>query len=69
MGRKRKQWQQAHGLAWCRKQNGCWHYAMPGTNRRTPLVDENGNRIRGKENRQAAELALSRVIKTGSGLF
>lgn len=30
-----------------------------------PLLDENGKRIRGKENRQAAELALARVRVAG----
>jgi integrase len=33
---------------------------MPGTKKRVPLFDENGGRIRGKENREAAELALAR---------
>ena len=33
---------------------------MPGTRKRVPLFDEDGQRIRGKQNREAAELALAR---------
>jgi hypothetical protein len=33
---------------------------MPGTNRRMPLYDENGERIRGKDRREAADLALAK---------
>ena len=33
---------------------------MPGTKKRVPLFDEDGQRIRGKENKEAAELALAR---------
>ena len=33
---------------------------MPGRKKRVPLFDEQGERIRGKENKEAAELALAR---------
>ena len=57
MGRKRKQRRQAHGSAWCWKQTGCWYYTRPGTKKRVPLFGEDGQRIRGEENKEAAELA------------
>jgi integrase len=34
---------------------------LPGTKRRVPLFDESGERIRGKENRDKARLALARA--------
>jgi integrase len=61
MGRPRKQRRQPHGSAWYWKQTDCWYYTPPGTRKRMPLFDEQGQRIRGKENRQAAEMALARV--------
>ena len=60
-GRQRR----PRGSAWHWRQTDCWYYTAPGTNKRVPLVDENGNRIRGKNNRQAAELALARVKVAG----
>jgi len=33
---------------------------MPGTKKRVPLFDDNGQRIRGKEKKEAAEIALAR---------
>ena len=60
MGRKRKQRRQAHGSAWHWKQTDCWYFTMPSTRQRVPLFDEHGERIRGKENKEAAELALAR---------
>ncbi len=60
MGRKRKQRRQPHGSAWHWKQTGCWYYTVPGTRKRIPLFDENGQRIRGKGNKEAAELALAK---------
>ncbi len=65
MGRKRKKRRQAHGSAWYWKQTGCWYYTMPGTRKRSPLFGEDGKRIRGKENCQAADLALARVKVAG----
>jgi len=59
MGRKRKQRRQAHGSAWYWKQTGCWYYTQPGTKKRVPLFDEDGERIRGTDNKEAAELALA----------
>ncbi len=62
MGRKRKQRRQPHGSAWHWKQTDCWYYTQPGTKKRVPLFDEKGERIRGKKNREAAELALAREL-------
>jgi integrase len=68
MGSPRKQRRQAHGSAWHWKQTDCWYYTQPGTRQRKPLVDEQGQRIRGKENRQAAEMALARAkVANASG--
>ncbi|HEV7223698.1 MAG TPA: hypothetical protein VGN42_13405, partial [Pirellulales bacterium] len=47
--------------AWHWKQTDCWYYTPLGAKRRTPLFDEQGKRIRGQENKQAAELALARA--------
>ena len=60
MGKKRKQRRQSHGSAWHWKQTDCWYYTLPGAKKRVPLFDEEGERIRGKENKEAAELALAR---------
>jgi integrase len=60
MGRKRKQRRQPHGSAWHWRQTDCWYYTHPGTKKRMPLFDEQGQRIRGKDNREAADLALAR---------
>jgi len=67
MGRKRKQRRQPHGSAWHWKQTDCWYYTSPGEKGRVPLFDEDGRRIRGRENREAAELALARARLTGGG--
>ena len=60
MGRKRKQRRQPHGSAWHWKQTNSWYFTMPSTKRRVPLFDEDGQRIRGKANKEAAELALAK---------
>lgn len=60
MGRRPKQRRQSHGSAWHRKQTGCWYYTMPGTKKRVALFDEQGERIRGRENKMAAEVVLAR---------
>jgi len=60
MGRKRKQRRQPHGSAWHWRQTDCWYYTVPGTKKRVPLFDEDGQRIRGKTNKEAAELALAK---------
>ena len=39
---------------------------LPGTKKRVPLFDEDGHRIRGADNKKAANLALARV-KLGQG--
>lgn len=60
MGKKRRQRRQPHGSAWHWKQTDCWYYTLPGSKQRKPLFDEDGKRIRGKDNQQAAELALAK---------
>jgi integrase len=61
MGRTRKQRRQQHGSAWHWKQTDCWYYTPSGTKERVALFDEDGQRIRGKENREAAEIALAKA--------
>jgi integrase len=60
MGRKAKKRRQTHGSAWLWKQTDCWYYTLPGTRKRVALFDDEGNRIRGKENKEAADLAIAR---------
>jgi integrase len=60
MGRRRTR-RQSHGSAWHWKQTNCWYYTLPGTKKRISLFDEDGQRIRGVENKQAAQLALARI--------
>ena len=68
MGRNRKQRRQQHGSAWHWKQTDCWYYTLPGTKKRVPLFDEQGQRINGKDNQEAAETALAKVkVATDSG--
>ena len=67
MARKRRKRRQQHGSAWHWKQTNCWYYTLPGTRKRVSLVDEDGQRIRGLENKRAAELALARVKLAGEG--
>jgi integrase len=55
-------------LAWHWKQTDCWYYTTPGTKKRVPLLDEDGQRIRGKDNKAAAELAMARVKLTRESL-
>ncbi|MEX0586915.1 MAG: hypothetical protein WD176_09735, partial [Pirellulales bacterium] len=57
---------QRQGSAWYWKQTDCWYYTPQGTKQRQPLLDEQGNRLRGQGNKQAAQLALARVrLKQG----
>ena len=60
VGKKRKKRRQPHGSAWRWKHTDCWYYTMPGTKKRVALFDAEGQRIRGKENKEAAELALAK---------
>ena len=60
MARNRKQRRQQHGSAWHWKQTNSWYFTEPGTKKRVPLFDENGERIRSKENKEAARIALAR---------
>jgi len=64
MARKGIQRRQQHGSAWHWKQTDCWYYTKPGTKKRVPLFDENGDRIRGKDNKETARLALARMQLT-----
>jgi integrase len=58
---RKKHRRQGHGSAWHWKQTDCWYYTLPGTKKRLPLFDEDGQRIRGKDNKQAAQRALARI--------
>ncbi|MDB5345912.1 MAG: hypothetical protein JWP89_4289 [Schlesneria sp.] len=60
MGRKTKQRRQSHGSAWHWIQTDCWYFTQPGSKKRVALFDEHGERIRGKGNKVAAEVALAR---------
>ncbi len=60
-----KRQRRPRGSAWYWRQTDAWYYTPPGTKGRVPLVDEDGKRVRGKENRPAAELALARVKVAG----
>jgi hypothetical protein len=64
MARNRKQRRQQHGSAWHWKQTDSWYFTEPGTKKRVPLFDEEGERIRGKENKEAARVALARIKVT-----
>ena len=64
-GPKGKQRRRPRGSAWHWRQTDRWYYTPPGTKKRVPLLDEDGKRIRGRENRKAAELALARVKLAG----
>jgi integrase len=66
MARKRKR-RQSHGSAWHWNQTDCWYCTLPGTKKRVGLFDEKGQRIRGAENKEAAELALARLKLSGDG--
>lgn len=63
-GRKKTRRQQ-HGSAWHWKQTDCWYYTLPSTHKRIPLFDLEGQRIRGLDNRKAAQLALARIKLSG----
>jgi integrase len=64
VARKRKR-RQSHGSAWHWRQTDCWYCTLPGAKKRLGLFDENGQRIRGQENQEAAELALARLKLSG----
>lgn len=50
----------AKGAAWYWRQTDAWYYTPPGTKKRVPLFDARGRRIRGPQQKQAADLALAR---------
>ena len=58
---RRKARRQQHGSAWHWKQTDTWYYTLPGCKKRVPLFDDDGNRLKGLENKKAAQLALARV--------
>lgn len=60
MGRRKIRRRQ-HGSAWHRKQTDCSYYTMLGTKTGVPLFDDAGERVRGCNNQEAAEAALTRV--------
>lgn len=61
MARNRSVRRQQHGAAWHWNQTDSWYFTPPGTKKREPLFGEDGERIRGKDNKQAAQLALARI--------
>ena len=65
MGTDGRHRRRPRGSAWHWRQTDSWYYTPPGTNRRVPLADKNGKRLRGKHNYQAAQLALARVKVAG----
>ena len=67
MGRNRKQRRGQHGAPWHWKQTDCWYYTPSGTKKRAPLFDKDGQHIRGKDNREAAETALAKVKVAAAG--
>ena len=62
---RKKTRRQPHGSAWHWKQTDCWYFTPPGSKGRQPLFDEQGRRIRGLHNRQAAQRALARLRLAG----
>ena len=58
---------QSHGSAWHGKQTDGWYYTLPGTKRRVPLFDDDGQRIRGKDNKDGARPVLARVKPSEQG--
>src|SRR5690242_13966226 len=65
MARTKRQRRGALGSAWHWPQTDCWYFTLPGTKKRVALFDEQGERIRGQENRDAAETALARDKLSG----
>ncbi len=65
MTNKASKRRRARHSAWHWKQTDCWYYTPPATSQRVPLLDEAGQRIRGLNNRQAAELAMARLRVDG----
>jgi hypothetical protein len=60
VGRKAKKRRQSHGSAWHWKQTDSWYYTQPQAKKRVSLFDEEGKRIRGKANKEDADIALAR---------
>ncbi|MDB4786350.1 hypothetical protein OAK47_01625 [Planctomycetaceae bacterium] len=59
-GKKPQKSRQSHGSAWHWQQTDSWYFTPPGTKTRVPLFDQDGQRIRGQQNKEAAEVALAR---------
>jgi integrase len=69
MPNKEPKRRQRHGSAWYWKQTDCWYFTPRGTKKREALRDGQGRTIRGKENKQQAQLALARIrLKQGLSL-
>ncbi|MBL8792360.1 MAG: hypothetical protein JNM56_00495 [Planctomycetia bacterium] len=47
------------------QQTDAWYCTPPGTKKRLSLFDERGQRIRGQDRKQAAELALAQLQVNG----
>lgn len=67
MARPRKKRRQSHGSAWHWNQTDCWYYTLEGTKKRVALFSDNGERIRGRGNKEQAELALAKIKLAGEG--
>ena len=63
--RRKKTRRQSQGSAWHWKQTDAWYHTLPGTKRRVALFDEDGRRIKGKDSKKAAQLALARIKLQG----
>lgn len=62
---RRQKRRQSQGSAWHWKQTDSWYYTLPETRKQVALYDEDGQQIRGEENKQAAQMALARVKVSG----
>jgi len=61
MAKKSAARRQKRGSAWYWKQTDSWYVTSPGSKKRQPLLDGDGQRIRGEHNKQAAKLAVARL--------
>jgi hypothetical protein len=54
-----------HGLAWHWKQTDCRYYTLPGSKKQISLFDDQGNCIRGSDNRDFVEHAPASIKLSG----
>jgi hypothetical protein len=66
MARRRKQRRGLHGGAWHWMQTDCRYHTLPGSKKRVPLFDDQGQRILGLNNCQLAERALAQPKVVGA---